>query len=79
MPVATIRRFTELVREGSGNEDERRALLREHERHLLARISELNDCLDLVTSKLAAYEAHLAGGTAADLWTPSAPVEAGLS
>jgi DNA-binding transcriptional MerR regulator len=76
MPVATIRRFTELVSEGSGNEEERRVLLREHERCLLARISELNDCRDLITAKLGAYDAHLAGGTAGHLWTPSAPVEA---
>ena len=72
MPLAVIRRFTELVREGAGNEAERLVLLRRHEQLIHERLAELNDCLALITNKVATYEQHVAAGTASPLWsTPS--------
>ena len=69
MPVAAIRRFAELVREGSGNEHERLALLREHQKRIVTQMAQLNNCLDVINLKVAVYEQHLAQGTAQRLWT----------
>lgn len=69
MPLATIRRYAELVREGPGNESERLELLREHQRHITDQVAQLNECLDLITRKAEVYEQHLAQGTAQHLWT----------
>jgi DNA-binding transcriptional MerR regulator len=69
MPLATIRRFAELVREGPGNEEQRLALLREHQRHVESQLAELEDCLRVITRKVGVYELHLADGSAQDLWT----------
>jgi DNA-binding transcriptional MerR regulator len=71
MPLAAIRRFAELIREGPGNEHERLALLREHQKRIVTQIVELNDCLDLINWKVGIYEQHLAQGTAQHLWTAS--------
>ncbi|ANZ20385.1 MerR family transcriptional regulator [Streptomyces noursei] len=70
MPIATIREFAALVRSGPGNEPERLALLREHERDVQARIAELQACLAVVHTKVVTYEEHLRDGTAAGLWSP---------
>jgi DNA-binding transcriptional MerR regulator len=69
MPLAKIRRFAELVREGPGNEPERLELLREHQRQVEGQLAELEDCLRIITRKVGVYEQHLAGGSAHDLWT----------
>ena len=69
MPLAMIRRYTDLVRQGAGNEEDRLALLREHQRHVTAQIRELTDCLDVISYKVGLYEEHLARGTADRLWT----------
>ena len=68
MPLADIRRFAELVGRGPGNEDERLELLREHQRRVVDRIAELQDCLGLIDNKVAVYEQHVAQGTAHALW-----------
>ena len=70
MPIAEIRRFAELVRAGAGNEQERLALLQEHERLVRAEIAQLNACLEVIHGKVATYERHLRDGTAAGLWAP---------
>ena len=69
MPLATIRRYTDLVRQGAGNEEDRLALLREHQQHVTAQIRELTDCLNVIDHKVGVYEDHLARGTADRLWT----------
>ncbi len=69
MPLAVLARFAELVREGPGNEVERLALLREHEERMRAKAAEIATAHQLITGKIASYEAHLALGTAASLWT----------
>jgi DNA-binding transcriptional MerR regulator len=68
MPLATISRLAQLVREGSGNEAERLELLREHQRHITEQVAQLADCLELVNAKVASYEHHLAVGASGDPW-----------
>jgi DNA-binding transcriptional MerR regulator len=71
MPLAKIRRFAELVREGSGNEEQRLELLREQQRRVEHQLAELEECLRVITRKVGVYEQQLADGAAADLWTVS--------
>ncbi|WP_410577167.1 MerR family transcriptional regulator [Amycolatopsis sp. lyj-108] len=68
MPLATIRAFAELVRQGPGNEEKRLELLRDHQNTVRDRIAELADCLELITRKVEIYEEHVARGTANELW-----------
>lgn len=68
MPLGTISRLAQLVREGNGNEAERLELLRDHQRHITAQLAQLRDCLELVNAKVAMYEQHLAAGAVGDPW-----------
>ncbi|UMP02476.1 MerR family transcriptional regulator [Amycolatopsis sp. EV170708-02-1] len=68
MPLAVIREFAELVRQGPGNEEKRLELLRDHQNTVRDRIAELADCLDLISRKVEVYEEHVARGTANELW-----------
>ncbi|OLZ56316.1 MerR family transcriptional regulator [Amycolatopsis keratiniphila] len=68
MPLAVIREFAELVRQGPGNEEKRLELLREHQKTVRDRIAELADCLELISRKVEVYEEHVARGTANELW-----------
>jgi DNA-binding transcriptional MerR regulator len=72
MPLAKIRRFAELVREGPGNERERLELLREQQRRIADQLAELEECHRVISRKVGVYEQHLADGTARDLWTAPA-------
>jgi DNA-binding transcriptional MerR regulator len=69
MPLATIRRFADLVRQGPGTEPARLELLREHQDQVVARIAELTECLEVIANKVRVYGEHVAGGGAGDLWT----------
>jgi len=72
MPLDTIRKYTELVRQGAGNEADRLALLKSHQDHVRAQIEELNECLNVITWKVDIYQEHVDAGTADCLWvTPS--------
>jgi DNA-binding transcriptional MerR regulator len=73
MPLTTIRRYAALVREGTGNEEERLSLLRQHRQHVTGQIAALTGCLDLITFKIRLYEACLAQGSADPLFTPPVP------
>ena len=73
MPLTAIRRYAGLVRAGTGNEEDRLSLLRQHQQRVTARIAALTECLDLVTFKIRLYEACLAQGSADPLFTPPAP------
>jgi len=76
MPLDTIRKYTDLVRQGPGNEQDRLALLRSHQDRVTAQIHELNECLNVITHKVDLYQQHLAEGTADCLWaTPSTPTD----
>ncbi len=60
MPLPAIRRYTELVRAGDGNEPERLELLRQHEQRIHAQQGQLDRCLDLIKFKIGVYEDILA-------------------
>jgi len=76
MPLDTIRKYTDLVRQGPGNEQDRLALLRSHQDHVNAQIQDLNECLNVITHKVDIYQQHLAAGTADCLWVaPSSTAE----
>jgi DNA-binding transcriptional MerR regulator len=64
MPLEDIRRYTELVRAGDGNEPERLALLRQHEERIREQQQKLDRCLDLIRFKIGVYEDILADDTA---------------
>ena len=68
MPLAVIRRFAELVRQGSGNEHIRLKLLHKHRDLVVERIAELTACLEVINFKVGVYEEHLAQGSAGDPW-----------
>jgi len=68
MPLDTIRKYTDLVRQGPGNEHDRLALLRSHQDHVTAQIQELNECLNVITHKVDIYQQRLTEGTADCLW-----------
>ncbi|TCO43687.1 DNA-binding transcriptional MerR regulator [Kribbella antiqua] len=77
MPLDTIRKYTDLVRQGRGNERERLALLRSHQEHVAAQIEELNECMRVITHKVTIYQQHLDDGTADCLWVaPSTTADA---
>jgi DNA-binding transcriptional MerR regulator len=56
MPLPALRRYTELVRRGDGNEEERLGLLREHRAAVTSQMSRLAECLDLISFKIGVYE-----------------------
>ncbi|MFD3749923.1 MerR family transcriptional regulator [Streptomyces cyaneofuscatus] len=74
MPLPVLRRYAGLVREGTGNEEERLALMREHEARVTGRIGRLTESLDLIRFKAAVYEDIVDQGSAAahDCHGPSA-------
>lgn len=75
MPLSAIRRYTELVQQGAGNEADRLALLREHQQRVTAQIAELMACQELISFKVKLYEESLAVNTPDPIWTPpEAPV-----
>jgi DNA-binding transcriptional MerR regulator len=69
MPLSTIRRYADLVRQGPGNEADRLALLRRHQDEVASQIRELTECLDVITYKVNLYQDHLDRGSADRLWT----------
>ncbi len=63
MPIATIRRYAELVSAGQGNERERLALLEHHRAGVTARLDAIKENLRLVDHKIDAYRAASRPGT----------------
>jgi DNA-binding transcriptional MerR regulator len=72
MPLPAIRRYTELVRAGDGNEEERLTVLRRHRERVTAQLGDLTRCLDLINYKVGVYE-DILGGRA----EPCGPAPAG--
>ena len=70
MPLAAISRYAELVRQGTGNEQERLVLLRQHQERVTAQITALTTCLDMITFKVKIYEEGLTTGTTDPIWAP---------
>ncbi|MFI7002379.1 MerR family transcriptional regulator [Nocardia sp. NPDC050175] len=71
MPMAQLREFAALVREGPGNEKQRLELLQNHETRIRAQLSALQQCLDVIEHKVNVYQEHVANDTADGLWDPT--------
>ncbi|MFB9236346.1 MerR family transcriptional regulator [Plantactinospora siamensis] len=72
MPLPDIRRYTELVRAGAGNEVARLELLRAHRIRVLDQMAQLERSLDLVNYKVGIYEDILdAAGSPPDSPAPA--------
>jgi DNA-binding transcriptional MerR regulator len=56
MPIREVRRYTELVRDGDGNEQERLDLLRAHRLDVLARLAEVTEHLGAIDRKIGIYD-----------------------
>jgi DNA-binding transcriptional MerR regulator len=76
MPLPAIREYASLIRQGPGNEQERLAILRQHQERVRAQMAGLAESLDLISYKVKIYEERLAEGTADRLWSAPRP-EAG--
>ena len=72
MPLAAIRRYAELVRQGAGNEQERLVLMRQHMERVTAQIAALDACLEMITFKVKLYEESLATDRTDPIWAPAA-------
>lgn len=55
MPIADMVRFAELVRQGEATYDERREILEQTRREVVARVAELQDTLAVLDSKIDFY------------------------
>lgn len=73
MPLSTIRRYADLVRQGPGNEADRLALLRRHQHQVASQIRALTESLEAIAYKVRLYQNHLDRGSADRLWSPSPP------
>lgn len=72
MPLARIRCYAELVREGLGNAQERLELLREQQARVEHQLAELQECHRIINRKVGIYEQHFIDNTAQDLWAVEA-------
>jgi DNA-binding transcriptional MerR regulator len=59
MPVPEIRRYTELVRQGDGNELQRLEILKEHQERVRQQMVQLQECMDLITHKVGIYQDYV--------------------
>ena len=59
MPVPEIRRYTELVRQGDGNELQRLDILKEHQERVRQQMVQLQECMDLITYKVGKYQDYV--------------------
>jgi DNA-binding transcriptional MerR regulator len=56
MPIRDVRRYTDLVRRGDGNEQDRLDLLRAHRQLVLAQLAEVTEHLGAIDAKIGIYE-----------------------
>src|SRR6266581_9124577 len=71
MPIKTIRRYAQLVSAGTGNEQERLALLEAHRADVTAKLAEIQENLKLIDRKIGVYRGRVAAGDADQLWAPA--------
>jgi DNA-binding transcriptional MerR regulator len=71
LPLAAIRRYAELVREGPGNEKERLDILRQHQQRVTDQIAALTTCLQMITFKVNLYQDGLTAGIDDPIWCSS--------
>ncbi|MEU9079111.1 MerR family transcriptional regulator [Kitasatospora sp. NPDC048538] len=64
MPLTALRRYADLVRDGAGNEEQRLALMREHQERVTTEIGRLTESLDLIRFKVGVYEDLVDQGSA---------------
>ena len=69
MPLAAIRRYAELVREGPGNEKERLDILRQHQQRVTAQIAALTTCLQMINFKVNLYQDSLTADPSDPIWS----------
>lgn len=60
MPIRRMREYAQLVRAGSGNEDQRLALLEQHRDAVLAQMEETRRNLDEIDRKIESYRRRMA-------------------
>lgn len=68
MPLAAIRRYADLVRQGPGNQKQRLDILREHQQRVTAQIAELTTCLQMITVKINLYQDSLTADPNDPIW-----------
>lgn len=68
MPLPSIRAYVDLVVDGPGNEDERPAILQQHETDVRRQVADLQDALSVIQHKVELYERRLTARTADALW-----------
>ncbi|WP_150462616.1 MerR family transcriptional regulator [Nesterenkonia ebinurensis] len=73
MPLAELRRFADLIRQGPGNEAERLRLLDAHQARVEKQIAALEEAREIIAWKTNVYQQHLRAGDASGLWDPTAP------
>lgn len=71
MPLAELRRFADLVRQGAGNELERLEILQRHKAHIEEQVAALEHAHEIIAWKTSVYSEHLRQGTATGLWNPA--------
>ncbi|MFC6355940.1 MerR family transcriptional regulator [Luethyella okanaganae] len=71
MPLAELKRFASLVREGPGNEEHRLRILDEHRNRVDAQIRALEECRTVIEWKVGVYADHVREGTTEGLWDPT--------
>jgi DNA-binding transcriptional MerR regulator len=59
MPIRDVRRYAALVRDGSGNEAERLALLKAHRERVEAQLAEVTSHLRAIDHKIGIYEGQV--------------------
>lgn len=71
MPLAELQRFAELVRQGTGNEPARLALLDAQRDRVEQQIRALEQARRVIEWKATIYRKHVQDGSAAGLWDPT--------
>ncbi|WP_327011131.1 MerR family transcriptional regulator [Dactylosporangium sp. NBC_01737] len=71
MPIARMRRYAELARDGEGTFAERAELLEEHDRDIEHKIAALREEQVRIKEKIGWYRRELAHTTPADAQTPA--------
>ncbi|GAA2275851.1 MerR family transcriptional regulator [Nonomuraea roseoviolacea subsp. roseoviolacea] len=56
MPLPDIRAYTDLVRQGPGNEKQRLVLMRRHQERVVEQMARLSESYDLISYKVRVYE-----------------------
>ncbi|MBG0831760.1 MerR family transcriptional regulator [Planomonospora sp. ID67723] len=75
MPLPAIRQYAEFIRQGTGDEEQLLALLRQHRDQVATQIEQLTESLGLITRKIGAYAEQLARGAGGPVRCTPPPAE----